>query len=533
VQPRLETTTGVWGRSYEQSILLRPTNSIDLTTTYFQPGLLGGDHSFKAGVRWRTANSTTLTHWGGNAIARYANGIANSVDLYRDGNSVTHLSTAALHVQDSYSWRHLTASAGLRLDVQSDDARPSTVPASPLVPALLPAVTFPGADAGVTWKDLSPRLGVTYDFSGQGRTLVNASLASYHGQRATGQLSSELSTTDAVFVRYPWSDLNRDGFVQLNEVNTAGLPLARSVSYDPSRPANFASPGVVDPALRNERTREFVVGFDHELRPGLTIGGSYIARRYDRFNWRDHQNFTAADYRAVQYSPTDCVAGARCTSVTYYEPTRTIPAGFIRTNVPGLTRDYHGVELTLRKRYSQRWTGGVSYAYNSAVEHYGSASGYEDPTNIVRLDGSQFAPESPTAGTDSIFMNAKWVVRGYSTYTLPWQDIHVSGTFNARQGYPFLQSVLSPDRANSAGTIQVLLDPVGDKRLDAVAYADVRVDKGFRVGPLDFVAIAEIFNLSNSNAILSRHRNQAAANANQVSGIIAPRVMRFGMRVGW
>ncbi|MGH9386216.1 MAG: carboxypeptidase regulatory-like domain-containing protein [Vicinamibacterales bacterium] len=533
IQPRLETTTGVYGRSYQQSIFLRPTNSLDLTTTYFQPSMFGGDHSLKAGVRWRTANSTTLVHWGGNAVARYSNGVANSADLYRDGSSVTHLDTLAVYLQDSYAAHGLTVSAGFRVDAQTDEARAARVPASPLAPLLLPAIDFPGADAGVTWKDVSPRLGLTYDFSGQGRTLVNASFATYYGQLAAGQLSGELSTTDAVFVRYPWADLNGDGFVQLNEVNTTGLPLDRSAAYDPNNPGNFRSPGLVDPGIHNERTREFVVGFDRELRQGVTLGGSYVWRAYDRFNWRDRVNFTSADYRAVRYTPTVCPSGARCETITYFEPIKAVPPAFVRANRPDFFRKYSGLELTLRKRYSKRWTGGVSYAFNSTVQHYDSIHSYEDPTNIELLDGAQYAPESTAAGLDGVFMNAKWVFRGYGAYTLPLYDISVSGTFNTRQGFPFPQSVLSPDRSNSAGTIQALLDPVGEVRLRPLRYVDLRVDKARRVGPLEFVGSVEVFNVGNINTILARRRNQEAANANGISMIVAPRIVRFGLRVAW
>ena len=35
-----------------------------------------------------------------------------------------------------------------------------------------------------------------------------------------------------------------------------------------------------------------------------------------------------------------------------------------------------------------------------------------------------------------------------------------------RQGYPFPQAILSPNRANGAGKIQVQLDPLGDVRFD-------------------------------------------------------------------
>ena len=54
VQARLETTTGIWGRSYQASTFLRPTNSLDVISSYFLPATAGGDHSFKFGYRWRT-----------------------------------------------------------------------------------------------------------------------------------------------------------------------------------------------------------------------------------------------------------------------------------------------------------------------------------------------------------------------------------------------------------------------------------------------------------------------------------------------
>ena len=39
--------------------------------------------------------------------------------------------------------------------------------------------------------------------------------------------------------------------------------------------------------------------------------------------------------------------------------------------------------------------------------------------------------------------------------------------------------------------------------------------------------------ITNNGTVQAINRNQAAANANTVSGIIAPRVMRFGINVRW
>src|SRR5688572_19086049 len=84
VQPAFETSTSIWGRSYQASTFLRPTNSLDVVSTYFLPATAGGDHSFKFGYRWRSAHSTSLNHRGGFVDARFTNGVANSADIWRD-----------------------------------------------------------------------------------------------------------------------------------------------------------------------------------------------------------------------------------------------------------------------------------------------------------------------------------------------------------------------------------------------------------------------------------------------------------------
>ena len=100
----------------------------------------------------------------------------------------------------------------------------------------MPAIDFQGADAGVVWNDLSPRIGATYDLSGDGKTVFSSSYATYYGQMAPGQLSNQLAATGAVFVRYPWTDTNGDKFVQPSEVNTSVPFLAKDVNVRPGQP---------------------------------------------------------------------------------------------------------------------------------------------------------------------------------------------------------------------------------------------------------------------------------------------------------
>ena len=533
VQPRVEITTGVWGRSYSRSgPFLRPTNSFDLTTNYFLPGVMGGDHQVKAGLRWRIAMGHSESHWGGNTVARYRNGVATEADLYRDSVTEYDLKTWALYAQDTYTVDRLTLNLGVRWDRQRDTARPSTVPAHPFLADWLPSVTFGGADTGVVWNDISPRVGMTFDLQGTGKTVAKASFSLYYGQMGPGERAGTLNPVTAASIRFPWTDLNGDTFVTRNELDTSRI-LTFGGNYNPDNPTQLTTSGTVDPNIKNDRTREFIVGLDHELRPGFGVGASYIWRKYDRFSWSDRVGYSSASFVARTYTPTCTVQGARCETVTYYEPTIPRPAAYVSTNVPDRYRNYNGFELVASKRYSNRWMMTASYAFNNAVDHYDSPAAYEDPTNIDKYNGAQYAPEAGGSGIDNVFTNAKWLVKVQGMYTLPWGNINLSGFYNARQGYPIEPSVLSPSRANRVGTVLVLLDPVGDVRLPNLQTLDVRVDKAFTFGTVRIMPSMEVFNLGNVNTDLARRRNQAASNANSIGGIVAPRIIRFGVRVTW
>jgi hypothetical protein len=540
VQPTYEILTGVYGRSYLRAgPFIRPTNSFDAMTTYFLPATLGGDHAFKAGYRWRSAAAHSEEHFGGNTIAAFRNGLATEAWLFRDAVTDYHLDTSAAYVQDTFQAGRLTLNLGVRWDRQREEALASTVPAHPFAPQMLPQVTFPGADPGVTWNDISPRLGANWDFTNDGRTVAHAAYAMYFGQLAPGGLSAILNPVGRVEVDFPWNDANSNGTVEAPEVDYSQI-LFFSGAWDPARPTFIGTVNTVDPNIKNDRTREFILGVDRQLTNDLAVGASYIWRKYDRFLWDDRIGFTSADYVAREFTPaaSACPAGARCETITYYEPSRPIPGVQQRTNVPDRDRTYNGIELTMRKRMSHRWMGSLSFAYNDAQDHWRSPASYEDPTCIVTTlfqttqcpPGQQYAPQSSSSGIDNIFTNAQWLVKAFGQIALPY-NVNLAGNYQIRQGYPFPQAMVTPSRANRAGTATVLLEPLGETRFDNFQILDFRVDRPFEFGATRIIPSVDVFNLMNGNSVLARRRNQNSATANSVSGIVAPRVIRFGLRV--
>jgi Carboxypeptidase regulatory-like domain/TonB-dependent Receptor Plug Domain len=552
IQPRFDIASGSWSRSFNESVFMRPTQSIDLTTSYFLPNTLGGDHAFKAGYRWRTALGRSISHTGGNAVARFSNSSTTcatfaagcNADLFRDGFTEYDLKTHALYLQDTFTVKRFTLNLGVRWDRQADEALAADVPANPIIPQIMPAISFPGINSGVVWNDISPRLGMTYDLFGTGKSVARASYSMYFGQMGPGQLAGELIAIGQVSVRYEWADLNGDTFVQSNELNTTTF-LTKSASFDPTNPTSYLSPGAIDANLKNDRTREFVVGLQQEIMRNLAVEVNYVWRKYDQFTWTDRTNWDSSNFVPFTLAPTNCGPTAICDPITYYRATSPQPSPYVRTNQPDRYRDYNGLEFALTKRYSDRWAASVSLAYNRAVDQWDSLAGVEDPTNLVNLDGASFAPESAGSGVDNVFNNAEWLFKASGQYTMFW-DIGVAGSASVTQGYPFPQQIAITSRGNAIADTNVFLYPLGDVRLPNLFVADFRLDKAFNFGGMRIIPSMDIFNLTNSSEILSRRRTQYSYNAttgvgsssttlppNNISSIIAPRVIRFGARVTW
>jgi len=522
VQAALDLVTTMNSRSNQSNDNRRPQAEARIDGNYFLPSFLGGDHAMKFGFGYRDTPFGFSSVRGGGATARFSNGNPVEATLYRNSNTETALEQYSAYVQDSYTRGRLTINAGVRFDYQNDEALASSVPANALAPDLLPAVNFRGADSGIQFFDWSPRLGVTYDLSNDGKTVLKGNYAQYWG---TGiSTAASLNPVSEVSLRFPWTDLNRDSFVQRNELDLTRI-LNRTGNYDPANPSSPVSPTVVDPNFKNDRTDEFSVGIERELMDNFGVGAAYIYRTYP-----DYENFTTTNgVRSEDYVPVTFTSNCGNTTcdqpsytVTYYQLPFTLPGGGTRRNADR-TREYHGLELTARKRFSDRWMVNASANLQSTTYNYGGPNvSYQDPTDIEKLDGAQ-------TGT----ANARWLGKLTGLYVLPWYDIGVSGFLNMRQGYPFNRVILSPTRTGGIGTANVDIDRWGDSRYENFYQLDMRVEKQFQFGRTKWSAAFDVFNVLNSNVVLARTTQQNSTRANFVTEVLAPRVARVGVRLSF
>jgi hypothetical protein len=516
VQRALDISTGMNSRSTQASFFDRPGYEAKSDANYFLSGFLGGDHATKFGIRYKSNPYRTVRHVGGGATARFSNGVPVEGEVTRDQNTRRALWAWAGYFNDSYSRKRFHVNVGVRADYQKDEAEAATVPGSPILPDLLPTIDFKGADSGAHFFDVSPRLGVTYDLRGNGKTVLKANLAQYYGQGI--YTADTLSPTTATTLRYPWNDLNGDRFIQRNELDLTRL-LSFSSNYDPANPSAQLTPNKVDKNLKSDRTLEVVAGFEHELMRDFSVGVSYVYRKYDRFTWTPRIGLSSADYKPVTYAAacgnTTCKDGPY--SVVYYQIPFQIPAASNLTN-QDYYRNFNGLEATARKRLSHRWLMNASLGLNSSVVHYPGPQSYEDPTTIA------FADNAPASS-----LNSRWVGKLSGMYSFPW-GINASAFLNARDGYILIRTIQSPTRTGSLGRVNVPLKKYGEERYPTMFMADVRVEKWFKFGRTQVALSLDVFNLTNANTIQDQETRQNITAANNVFSILAPRVARFGVR---
>jgi hypothetical protein len=351
-----------------------------------------------------------------------------------------------------------------------------------------------------------------------------------------------------------WQDLNLDGFVQTNELSwvQGGIQPGARMPGGPNRfnvDTGVITPGInaVDESAQIGRTREAIVGMQHELIPNLAVGVDYVYRNYDRGT----TTYTQGMQPGCETSTTiPCVAPGYPISAQYtirniytdpitglQAPYYTVPTGTLFTSgQSGITMTnqnyqvYHGVILQANKRFSDKWQMNTSITMqtNPGYNVY-----FTNPTGV------EF-----TNGISSI---ARYLFKMSGAYAAGW-GIMVSGNFNMNDGANRTLSIDGPGdnfdtgfRTQTGGVIRTNYDtlnfqPTGTTRNKAVKLLDMGVSKTFalRGGKNRLKVMVDGFNVLNVNTITGWGSNNRSENDfNAPDNIIPPRVIRFGAQFGF
>jgi len=498
-------------------------NQVLGSLSYFKDGW-GGSHNFKVGGEFFNERYDDLRGQGGlgqvpnDVLMVLSNGAPSEVILFQTPSaSLNGLWTTGLYASDT--WRansRLTFTLGVVYDryraYMPDQIGP------PVSAFNTTQVSFPAVDNLITWNLTAPRVGLTYDLSGDGKTVLKANYASYWWNPGTTAINSNVNPNSPDWWRrYQWRDLNGDGIWQNGEQGTL----------------NRSSGGVgstqLDPNLQDQRTREFATFIERELFANFGVHAGFVWRRIDGLYQSDNLNRPISAYNVpvtVRVPEPDGTFAANAPTIQAFNlnPVNlALPVVNFLHNTGGQD-DFYNLEFTANKRMSNRWSVNASYAYRWNRDN---ANGYFGQTLRVRQDVAN--PNDAINTDNGRYDFGLWSAKINGTVDARW-GLRLTPAIRLQSGQPYSRTFVA---ALNYGSQTILAEPFGARQQDNIILVDTRVEKLFRVGKGRTIsAFVDGYNLTNSNA---------AANINWVSGrtflnpttIVPPRLFRFGAKFDW
>ena len=464
---------------------------------------------------------------------------------------------SGVFAQDKWTVGRATINAGLRWDWFISAVDPETLPASRWNQAISFAECSDGKNnlnAGcvgqvTNWKDVNPRLGLSYDVFGNGKTAIKASVARYVngvGLAAGGITDNNnpeitVGNTDT----RAWRDLDGNGSpfdasgnVQLNELTNS--------TSTPTFGKNIPSTTLTDPAvLEGWSARgynwEYAISVQHELLPRVSVNGGWYRRKFGNQTVTVDNRYSMAngsyDGPFCATAPADPnlpFGGGNYQVCGLYNLKPSVATNgqplsqtlTFSSNYGGETNIYEGYELSVNARpkagvflqaginaQKRIWDqcAFVNYGVFSAMTGAIASTG---TTVRGATDGgiSEIYPDGERACHQDLPYRPDFKLLG--SYTLPW-DVLFSGTYQFVRGIqnggtapsllatwstPASATNLGRAYSNNSASELVNLIPVG---LNYGNYdlnqLDLRASKRFKLQNYRFRVDFDAYNVFNSN----------------------------------
>jgi hypothetical protein len=460
-----------------------------------------GRHNLKMGAQFRYGPYWRPTTKNGDILLRFNNGVPDSVDLFNTPVEPAKQNLDADHgvyVQDSWTFKRLTINPGVRYDYFKSSVPAQTAPAGTWVEER----SYPEIPVN-TWKTLVPRLGMAYDVFGNGKTAIKASASKYvQGEGVSlAQLINPLYLTSQ---RCAWRDVNGDAEAQPNEISSCqgwGGGINTRIDPDLKRPSQWEFSGQVQ----------------HELMARFSVSAAYYHRRIvDQYGIR---NLLAPPESYTALTIANPLGGSPITVYNQNPATRGRIDNFL-TNQDELWSRYHGFELKLEKRFANGGMilGGFTAGRNRGNIR-GSSTDLNNPNNLINAIGA--------VGYDSTYQ-----ANVAGSWMLPF-GIQWSGSLRTATGLP-LRRVYTVTRSIVPNLTQVnqSIDvvPNGEYRLQNNNLLDMRIAKLVTIGRTRVEAIADIYNVLNSNATTGEVTT-IGPSLGRPSAILDGRLLRVGVQM--
>jgi hypothetical protein len=495
--------------SYQDQKRFKP--QFYVTMSYFQDGWKGS-HDFKFGYDWKRDRRNLFNDQPFDVFYFDRGTTPAELELYNTPTSpINDVVYHSAWLADTWkATDRLTLNLGMRFEAYRDgwpeqQFQPNGHPqlanwTDPRYRAFVQPVTVEARTVADS-KTIVPRVGFAYDLSGDNRTVLKVHFGKTRFNSAD-LLADQENPVGRARLRYVFNDQNGnrllDGPQELgNFLRTVGGGGFVRVDRDLIRPT----------------ANEFGVNVEREIVEALSGRVSYVYKNA-RNVWGEvdmgRVNSYTVPFTFVDPGPDNSLAtaGDNRTFSTFDRPS-SAPTDRVYTNPDGNNDDFHTVEFALNRRFSGRWMLLTSFGYT--WRSLGTAN-YRPVDRIWLNENGQ---ESTT------LYNYKLIGR----YTMPF-DIGFSGSWKLQSGAQWARTVSVTFPGDGARTVAV--EPSNSNRAPNVSIIDFRFDKSFRFRNTRLTAMLDIFNAANYGTVTAWR--STTVNYQEVTGILDPRVVRFGVR---
>jgi Carboxypeptidase regulatory-like domain len=494
----------------------------------FAASYVTGSHAAKFGVNFLHAWSYSTTELSSNGITySLLNGLPRSVTLNATPTSRTDVNKANLGIfgQDQWTVHRVTINAGVRFDYYNAYAPAQHLGPGPQVPTrdvdFAPVYDIPD------WKNVSPRLGVSYDLFGTGKTAVKASIGRYLQADNLTTITGRANPTAAIVTTATrtWSDANGDFLPQNSELG----PIS-NVNFGNSVPNSRYDPAVL---VNRGYNWEGSASVQHELFPRVSLNAGYFRRWYGNFIVTDNVLVTPADYD--QYCITAPI-----------DPHLPNGGGYPVCGLYDVTPPKFGQSnnvVTLAKNFGEQHEifNGVDVSMNARLPHGlvvsgGTSTGRVSTNNCFVVDSPQMLLNCNVAPP------YQTQVKLLAVYPLPWWGVQVSGTYQSIPGpqitasYTATNAQIAPSlgrnlAAGAAGTATVPLVAPGTMYGEQLNQLDFRFSKVVALGGnRRLQALVDLYNMLNANPVLALN-NTYGSQWQRPTQILQGRLLKLGVQI--
>jgi hypothetical protein len=545
--PRINNNTNVTGAAWDAFDLARQKPQVIAQSTYFIPDK-AGSHDLKVGFEY-ILDISKYTITGASGTTRYldTNGQTDQIQFVDVGNQSSLGSgwkggdnrnqRYSGYAQDRWSPNNRTTiTAGLRWDYQRPFYEEGV--RDPLITDVLTASsgslagtpifskqTTPGKDI-FTRNSLAPRIGISYDLSGKGNTVLKAFYGRFYYNYAD-QFSS-LNPGSANYKTFKFNDLNG------NRLYDGPQELGSLIS------SVGGTSTTVNPDMKKPYADEIDASIEHQFWGETSFRVAYVRKQTKN----EFQTLNVA--RVGRYSVPVTVNvnvqqyGQASPTVVPFNlldlPDKPTPVNVV-TNTPDGSYKYDTLQFAFNKRFGTGLFIQASYDYQWRDELRGNASFTNtntigpstSPLNSDPIGIGYYMDINPAVANRQKSTN--WQGRAIARYTFKY-DIGVAANLRAQSGYAYAE-VLSASLPN-AGTTRFFAENINNNRSDTTPILDFRVDKAFRFGKYRLTGMFDLFNSMNSNAVTNfilTSGSNATNGYNKIIATLDPRTAQFGIRL--